>query len=245
MFALAACSVLVYPQQVIHIENRRMADPEKGFSGDVSFQANLVQNFNNTFQTNNLVQLHYASEKHRILSISALNLTIFNEERIRNDGYQHLRYNFILNDRWSPEAFAQYQYNEWLKIGFRSLHGAGVRMALLNNDSTKTKWFTGLSYMYEYEEETTDKIVRAHRANVYMSVGFPIGKILYFDAIGYFQPNVEYISDFRTSLEMTIDVSITERLSLLLIHNIVYDGAPPEGLRNTFYNLRNGLRFEF
>src|SRR6056297_1023476 len=80
---LLICTVAAHSQQVIHIENRRMAEPEEGFSGDVSLQANLVQNFNNTFQTNNLVQLHYASEKHRILSISALNLTIFNEERIR------------------------------------------------------------------------------------------------------------------------------------------------------------------
>lgn len=232
-------------QQVIHIENRRMAQPEDGFSGDISFQANLVQNFNNTFQTNNLFQLYYNRGRHRVMSISALNLTIFNEERIRNDGFQHLRYNFKARKRWSPEVFAQYQYNEWLKIDFRALHGAGARMTVLNNDSSRTKLFAGLSYMHEYEEETTGRIVRAHRANLYLSVGFPIGKIAYFDAIGYLQPNITRIADTRTSLQFNIDVQITERLSLLIVHNVVYDGAPPEGLRNTFYNLRNGLRYRF
>lgn len=232
-------------QQVIHIENRRMADTTDGFSGDISLQANLVQNLNDIFQTNNLAQLHFVKGRHRALSISSFNLTVFNESRIANDAYQHFRYNFELTERLSPEVFAQYQYNELIKIGFRTLHGAGLRYAVLDNDSAKTKLFTGLSYMYEYEEETTDKIIRAHRANFYFSVGLPIGNLIHLDAIAYFQPNLELIKDVRSSVEVTIDVRITRRLSLLLVHSLIYDGAPPEGVRNTFYNFRNGLRYRF
>lgn len=249
----AVCTVLLVltvaattkAQQVIHIENRRMADPEPGWSGDVSLQASLVQNLNHTFQTNNLAQLQYAKGRSRVLSISALNLNIFNYNRIRNDGYQHFRYNYELSERWSPEAFAQYQYNEWLKIGFRALHGAGVRFALLDNDSAQTKLFAGLSYMYEYEAETTDKIFRGHRANYYMSVGFPLGNIVHFDAIAYFQPNLQWIADIRASTEINIDLSITEKLSFQIVCNLVYDGAPPEEVPNIFYSLRNGLRYRF
>lgn len=232
-------------QQVIHIENRRMADPRQGFSGDISLEANLTQNFNNSFETKNLVQLHYVKKRHRVLSISGLRLTLFNKTRTRNDGYQHLRYNFMLTEKWSPEAFVQYQYDQWLKIDFRALHGAGMRYALLHNDSTKTKMFMGLSYMYEYEEEATDRIERNHRGNVYLSVGVPLGKIVHFDAIGYFQPNLKRIADFRTSVETTVDVRITKSLSLLLSYSLVYDGSPPEGMRNTFYDLENGLRYRF
>lgn len=232
-------------QQVIHIENRRMADTTDGFSGDVSLQANLVQNLNDIFQTNNLAQLHFVKGRHRALSISSFNLTVFNESRIANDAYQHFRYNYELTERLSPEVFAQYQYNELIKIGFRTLHGAGMRYAVLDNDSAKTKLFAGLSYMYEYEEETTDKIIRAHRANLYFSVGLPIGRMIHLDAIAYFQPNLELIKDIRSSVEVTIDVHITKRLSLMLAHSLIYDGASPEGVRNTFYNFRNGLRYRF
>lgn len=234
-----------FSQQVIHIENRRMADPEEGFSGNISAELNLVQNLSNTLGANGMGQLFFKKRRSQWLSISALNLMIFNDERIRNDGYQHLRYNYELNERWSPEAFVQYQYNEWLKIGFRSLHGAGMRMTVLDNDSAKTKIFAGLSYMHEYEEETTGKFFRGHRANLYVSLGLPVGKLMHFDAIAYFQPNILWIGDIRSSIQMQLQVSITNRLSLLLAYSFVYDGAPPEGVPNVFYDLKNGLRFNF
>jgi hypothetical protein len=243
--ALILLCVAGMAQQVIHIDNRRMADTTKGFSGEVSLQANLVQNLNDIFQTNNMAQFHYINGRHRALSISSFNLTVFNESRIANDAYQHLRYNFELTDRLSPEVFAQYQYNELIKIGFRTLHGAGMRFAVLNNDSAKTKLFAGLSYMYEYEEETTGKIIRAHRANFYFSAGLPVGRLIHLDAIAYFQPNLQYFADVRTSVELIVDVHITRRLSLMLVHSLIYDGAPPEGVRNIFYNFRNGLRYRF
>lgn len=222
-----------------------MADTTAGLRGDLTFQANLVQNLNDIFQTNNLGQLWYNKGKHQLLSITAFNLTVFNENRIVNDGFQHLRYTYNPGKGIAPEAFAQVQYNELIKIGFRSLTGAGARFTVIDNDSTKSKLFVGLSYMYEYEEETTGKLVRAHRANLYASIGFPIGKWLSFDAIGYFQPNVAKLHDIRASVEVLLDVSITRRLSLMIVHSLVYDGEPPEGVRNVFYNFRNGLRYRF
>lgn len=234
-----------FSQQVIHIDNRRLADTTDGFRGDVSLQANLVQNLNDIFQANAGAQFHFVKNRHRIMSLSAFNFSLFNESRTTNDAYQHFRYNYKLTDRLSPEVFAQYQYNELIKIGFRTLHGAGMRFSVLKNDSTKTKLFAGLSYMYEYEEEVTDKIIRVHRANFYFSAGFPIGSIIHLDAIAYFQPNLVYFADLRTSIELIVDVHITRRLSLMLVHSLIYDGEPPEGVRNVFYNFRNGLRYRF
>lgn len=232
-------------QQVIHIDNRRLADTTDGFRGDVSLQANLVQNLNDIFQANAGAQFHYIIRRHRIMSLSAFNFSLFNDSRTTNDAYQHFRYNYKLSDRLSPEVFAQYQYNELIKIYFRTLHGVGMRFAVLKNDSTKTKLFAGLSYMYEYEEETTEKIVRAHRANFYFSAGFPIGNIIHIDAIAYYQPNLRYLADVRTSVELILDVHITQSLSLMLVHSLIYDGDPPEEVRNLFYNFRNGLRYRF
>lgn len=234
-----------FAQQVIHVENRRLADTTQGLRGDVTLQANLVQNLNDIFQTNNLGQLWYNKGRHQFLSITAFNLTVFNENRIVNDGFQHFRYTYKLTPKVAPEMFAQVQYNELLKIGFRSLSGAGARFTVINNDSTKSKLFVGLSYMYEYEEETTGKFVRAHRANLYVSIGFPIARWLTFDGIAYFQPNVAVLHDIRSSAEIILDVTITRRLSLMIVHSLVYDGEPPEGVRNLFYNFRNGLRYRF
>ncbi len=245
MLWVLVMTVPVFGQQIIHIENRRMADPQDGFSGSITSQINLVQNFSNTFETKNQAQIYWKSNQHQLMSVSALNLTIFEKQRIRNDGYQHLRYNFHLDPKWTPEVFVQYQYNEWLKLSFRALHGAGMRMTVLNSDSAKTKLFAGLSYMHEIELETTGKRFLGHRANLYFSVGLPVGKIVHIDAIGYFQPNLMWLKDIRSSLEATVLIHITNRLMLSLSYSIVYDGDPPEGMRNIFYDLKNGLRYAF
>jgi hypothetical protein len=111
----------VTAQQIIHIENKRLAAVDSGFTGNISVQANFIQNVNNIFQNRNYIQLQYTQNKHSVLSLSNQNLSIVNKERIINDGYQHLRYNYKYNKLVTYEAFVQFQYNKIILIDFQSL----------------------------------------------------------------------------------------------------------------------------
>jgi hypothetical protein len=233
-------------QQIVHIENETLAATEQGFKGNIGLQANFIQNINDIFQTFNTAQLSYVKNKNSIISLTNQNLNIFNGGRIVNDGFQHFRYNRKVSNNFIIEAFTQAQFNEIIKIKFRALNGIGPRLNIIDNDSSQTRLLFGVSYMYEYEEETYINIInRAHRMNSYVSLGFNIGKYAKVDIIAYYQPDFAQWNDFRTSVEATIDFKISERLSFRLQHNLFYDSRPPMEIRKTFYNFRNGLRYQF
>jgi hypothetical protein len=234
-----------FAQQIIHIENRRLAAIDSGLTGNVSAQINFIQNQNNIFQSNNYFQLQYATGKHSILSLSNQNLNIVNKNKLVNDGFQHFRYNYKLSTPVTLEAFVQLQYNTIISIDFRSLFGVGPRFNLIQNDTVNSRLFIGTQYMYEYEEESTGKINRDHRISSYVSYGMPFKEIFLIDVIAYFQPAMNKYRDVRTSVEAVFEITITKSLRFRLRQSIMYDSKPPEGIRNVFYNFGNGLVYNF
>jgi hypothetical protein len=237
--------LLTCGQQVIHIENKRLAAVDTGFSGNASVQVNFVQNLNNVLQANSNLNLQYVRGEHSILSLTTYNLSIVNDNRVVNEGFQHFRYNYRWTKPTTIEAYAQLQGNEALKVRFRFLAGAGPRFSVLDRDSVRTRLFVGTSVMAEYEEETTGIVNRSMRLSQFVSVGFPFAKVFIFDAIAYYQPDVSMWSDFRTSIETRLEVELLRGFSLEFRQNVVYDSHPPAGIRNVFYNLSNGVRYRF
>lgn len=233
-------------QQIIHIENKRLAAVDSGFTGSITVGANFIQNVNNIFQTNNYVQFQYTQNQHSIISLTSHNLTILNKNRIVNDGFQHIRYNYKVSEPLTMEAFVQFQYNKIIKIDFRSLVGLGPRFSVLKyTKENSERLFIGTAYMYEYEEETTGLINRNHRWSSYISYGRPIKEIIELDLISYFQPALNNWNDIRGSIEAQIKIRITQKLFFELRQSIFFDTSPPEEIRNIFYNFSNGLRYEF
>jgi hypothetical protein len=238
-------SFTLHGQQIIHIENKRLAAIDSGFTGNISIQANFIQNANNIFQNRNYIQIQYTQKKHSILSLSNQNLNIVNRERIVNDGFQHLRYNYRYTNLVTYEAFLQFQYNKVILIDFRTIFGGGPRFTIVQNDSTNMRLFVGTLYMYEYEEETTGVINRDHRISAYISYGKPINEVFLLDVIAYLQPALNRFKDIRTSVEALLEINITKSLRFRLRQSIMFDSRPPEGIRKTFYNFSNGLLYEF
>lgn len=235
----------LFAQQIVHIENRRLAADKEGWSGDLNININFIQNQNDILIMNNNIKIQYARNLHSLISISENNFQRVNKTGFVNDGFQHFRYNYKYTDNITYEAFQQFQFNDVLKMKFRSLTGTGPRFTVFKNDSLKTRLYIGVLYMYEYEEESTGKINRHHRNSNYVSFGFPIKKNITVDMISYFQPDIFNFSDFRFSAQGIFEIRLTEKLSYLLSLNYIHDAVPPEGIRNTYYNFRNGLRYRF
>lgn len=235
----------LFAQQIVHIENRRLAADKQGWSGDIDINISFIQNQNDIFIMNNDLNFQYAANKHSIISMTENNFQQVNKKGIINDGFQHLRYNYKFSENITYEAFQQFQYNNVLKMKFRSLTGTGPRFSVINNDSLKTRLFIGMLYMYEYEEETTGKINRAHRNSNYISFGFHIGRNITIDMISYFQPDIFNFSDYRFSAQGVLEFKLSEKFSYNLSINYLHDEVPPEGIRKTYYNFKNGLEFNF
>jgi hypothetical protein len=233
----------VRAQQIIHIENKRMDSKEEGFSGTAEVSANFVQNINNIFQSVNASQLQLKRKSHSWLLLNGFNYTMLNGRNLVNDGFGHLRFNEKISDKYTFEAFVQGQYNEIIKIHSRFLAGTGVRIKIL--EKKKARLFFGSLYMREREQEMGDIVNNHHRLSNYVSVGIPFTEQLLLDFIGYYQPDIQRPSDFRFSAEAILDMRLNNKVSFRFAHSLFYDAKPPDGIRNTFYNFRNGFKFEF
>jgi len=165
-----------------------------------------------------------------------------------DDGFQHIRYNYRLNKLLTWEAFTQLQYNELIQLRLRWLLGTGPRFQLLNKNNSR--FFLGMLYMYEYNEERTKEngpiqFLRDHRLSSYLSYQFNPTDVLSFAGTIYIQPVLNDFSDIRISSQSTLLFKISSKLQYSTSFSLLYDSDVLEGVQETIYQLTNGLRWNF
>ena len=234
--------------QIVNIEKKRTALQDSIYwLRDVSLGVALLQNTKQVINIDGSIRIDHIRHKHTFLSLTSYHLGRVDKEDFVNKGFQHLRYNYLLNKRWTWEAFTQVQYNERLLLQMRWLLGTGPRLALLLEE--KYQLYFGVLYMYEYNEEKTSSgellFFRDHRMSSYLNLHWQIGKGVELSSTSYFQPLVQKPSDLRLSTETALNIQITKRLRYHTVFTYLYDSTPPEGVPSIVYASRNGLRWMF
>ncbi len=242
---LPLLTIVAQAQSVVNTESIRLDSLDNGLSGNVELGFNLVQNINNVIQTQNSSHFQWGRGNHSIMSVNALNLTVFNKTKVLNDGFQYFRYAYSLSPTFDVESFVQAQYNTIINIRGRYLMGLGGRLHVLEANEDSLKLHLSAHYMREYEEETSAIINRHHRLNTVVSFGWPIHDNLNVNFMGYYQPDLMRMKDFRVSTEAGINIQIFRRFTLKYAMAWFYDQYPPEGIRNIFYTFKNTLLFKF
>ncbi len=231
--------------QIINIEKKRLGSVENGWHGNIDFHFKYTNNTRKIWEFGNRAAFQYHKDKNNYLFITDLKLIRKDHEDLINKGYGHFRYNHLFKDSGnvSLEGFAQVQYNGVQKIKFRSLNGAGLRMKVLGNDTINLNF--GTAAMFEHEENTLESVTQDIRSSNYLSFNWKISAKLGFKTINYFQPLFRQPDDYRFSNESSLSLSLTQKLSLTVTYNVLYDAYPVEGVPNTITSIHNALRFKF
>ncbi|MBR9832595.1 DUF481 domain-containing protein [bacterium] len=230
--------------QIVNIEDQRQNAPEMGLSGQADFNFNINKNTTVLYQLGNRIQARYREDEHLFLFFNEINLVKADGEDFVNGGFQHLRYNKIISEKFRWEAFTQSQYNGVQKIDWRYLLGAGPRFTLLNTDSLAIN--TGVLTMFEYEQLKEGLGSEATvRLSAYLSFKFDITKNMNLSSTTYYQPKVWNFKDYRISNETTFNIGLTNKLSLKVVYTLVYDSRPAFEVPETIYNLKNAISYKF
>ncbi len=235
--------------QIVNIEKQRNNTPDSiHWTGNIKLGFNLVENNKTIITVNGDMRHDFTKNRHLFLSISKYNLGKVDNEDFLNDGFQHFRYNYKINDWLVWEAFTQIQYNERINLKMRWLAGSGPRFKLLNED--RYQLFFGTMYMYEYDKEVQGEeddliIHNDNRVSSYLAISLQPLDNLQFNSSSYYQPVLSDLSDLRLSSESNLLIKVTERLKFSSTFSIVYDSRTPEGVPNTTYRFSNGVRWEF
>jgi len=247
LFLLLCCSSIF--AQIVNIETRRSSRVDtSGIFGDITLGFNFIENGNTILTINGGLNLEWMKDRHLLLSFTRYNLGRVEQNQFINDGFQHLRYNYKINQRFTWEVFTQAQYNERIRLQLRYLSGTGPRLTIVGNK--KHKVYVGVLYMYEYNEESvkdSQTIIhfRDHRLSSYLSFSVQPLSNIQISSTSYFQPVVSDFKDLRLSSETSCQIEVTKRLFFNTSFNILYDTRVPEDVPNTIYAFKNGLKWNF
>ena len=201
--------------QVINVESMRRKSDSVKWSGSASLNVSLIKNQNDIFRISTKAHIQYKNEKNLWLFINDLSFQQLDKSSFENNGTQHLRYNRVLTPKIKMEAFLQSQYDAIAQIDFRGLVGLGPRFKLNSNDDYR--FYLGTLIMYEHEKASEIEE----------------------------QTITKDFSDYRFSSEITLLITIYEKLAFKTTFTYNYDAVPVTNVSKTRYELTNGLLYSF
>ncbi len=247
---LVVITLLIYGTngygQIVNIEKKRIADDSTGWFGsaNINFSGSRSTKSYLAFSSGTLLEYKSKSNKDLWLFITDLSIISAEQQKFSNSGFGHLRYNhkFGKSVRW--EFFTQLQYNALTKINRRVIAGTGPRFKLTQFE--RARFYLGIAYMYEYEEDIDPFLVhRDHRMSSYFTFTLSPEETVTFSSTTYGQPLLADWKDFRISNETTLSLEISKKLTLNSNFKYAFDSRPPDGVPHNIYSFSNGLELTF
>ncbi|HEU4716212.1 MAG TPA: DUF481 domain-containing protein [Bacteroidia bacterium] len=244
--AFLLLTAAVVHSQVLNIESMRFYKDSDGWIGSANLDFGAQQNVNTLYDFSNTIHVQYKKKRSRIIFLNNLDFTFANKQDYENTGFQHVRYNYKLSDngRWTAEAFVQTQYNKPMKMDFRGVTGAGIRMRVF-----KTKivhMYLGSLYMFEHETDDGGKLVYDdHRLSSYLTFSVDFNGKAEINNTVYYQPAFVNFSDYRISESFTCLAQITRHFGFSAAFDLLYDTKQPEGIPNLSWKFEQGIAYSF
>lgn len=234
----------------VNVEGLRKALTVPGVHGAVSgslttYQGNTVGN-----ELGGTVLLGYREQRQLLLlSTSASYSRSGGEARVAN-GFAHLRYNYVLGPRVAAEAFTQGESDQFRRLRLRALVGFGPRFTILDGEAGAL--FYGVSYMYVHTSlapSVADRPVRppdVHRLNNYAALLLVLepGRATLGNTL-YFQPRFDDFRDIQLLNVLSLDVSISGRISASLHCTLRYETPVPTPLERADLVVKNQIGVSF
>ncbi len=169
---------------------------------------------------------------------------------IVNQAFAYARWTAMWHRRVGSELFAQYQYNEFLRLQARALVGLGVRVEIIHEHALMS--WAGTAYMPEYNRirsiagapdapETLDHRLANHLA---IRLSLLEDRILLQSTL-YVQPRLDDFQDIRILEELEILSKITDLFAFGTTLGILFDSAPPTQVKSTDLRLLTTIRLSF
>jgi hypothetical protein len=160
------------------------------------------------------------------------------------NGFVHGRYNRKISDKFTGEAFFQWQSSKPMQIAQRYNFGFGPRYMAIKTKSVS--FYISPLVMYEIDLESSGKIESLIRMSTYVSLDMLLAEKYQWNSIAYYQPAFSRWEDVRVVVNSRFSTPISPKLNLVVSSNINYDAYPGgSDLPNFTYGVTSGLGWRF
>lgn len=231
--------------QLVNIEKSRK-DPKDGFQGLIGVDISLTKNTRQILETGTVTQVQYHKNRHTVLLLNNLRFMRVEDDDLINNGFQHLRYNYLLRDSVTIfEVFTQHQYNSIRLLQRRFLLGVGPRFRIF--DTGRFDLYLAPLVMFEHERFNDEQNTQTDKfkGDFYISTSYEIEERITFSHTTYYQPDFNKIDQFRVASETGFEFTVNEVFSFVATFDLAYDSHPRGDIPELFYTLKNGIKYEF
>jgi len=237
----------------INTEKFRKYGEKKGLLFNTLFGFGYSGGNTNYLSVNGNLRLDYNALKNNFFIVTNYEFKETQTEKVANRGFVHLRGVHPFNDVLAVEGFLQQEFNEFILLENRNLVGAGLRTRILNytpaHDSAggfRVRLGTGLMHEHELynigEANKIEVVKNPFRFTSYLTIDWTISHRVNFWAVGYYQPNLTLLDDFRSILESGIEVWILGKLYLTVDFSYRYNKQPVGDVKHYDVVVTNGVR---
>ena len=259
LFFLPALSNTFFSfSQIINIDKTDTAAYVKKtvLNGSISLGMEVDKQKQTLFDASNFFDLAL-QQYHELYILSASNRFTYNgSSDFLNTGYAHLRWRHNYKDKWHPETYVQYQWDDKLGMKSRFVAGENLRYNVWRNQNSDMSVATGLMY----ENETWDYIAvdsaktpvdhpdvhTSHlKSNSYVKWDLKISPTSNFSFIVFYQALFNHFFQPRIASTFNFDAAITKHFLLDVKLSDLYDAAPVVPIIKFYYNIAYSLVYKF
>ncbi|MBS1574819.1 MAG: DUF481 domain-containing protein [Bacteroidetes bacterium] len=194
---------------------------------------------------------------HEFYVLSAANRFTYNGPNdFLNAGYIHLRWRHNYKNKWHPESYLQYQWDDGRGILHRYLLGENMRYNLWRSHKWELSVATGLMYedeIWNYTAVDSSKIPLNHpnvhsshiKSNNYIKWDTKLSANSNLAFTVYYQALFNHFGRPRIATNLDFNVAVSKHFLFALKFNSLYDDAPVVPIFKFYYNFSYNVVYKF
>lgn len=220
---------------------------KEGLDGEVGISGSYSSGNSDTSALGFSAKMEYHQQVWLLYGIAAYHYGESNGEKNTNNGLAHLRYIHRIEETpYDYELFLQTEFNEFQNVEVRNLGGANIRRKF---EGFFDKCYIGLGLFYSYMEPDViselDPVYRRVKLNSYLSLVKNINEHFSVTYLGFYQPNIEDFSDYRTFQVLQLNTSITNNISIALDFQHKHNSTPYHHIDDNDFRSSINLNYKF
>ena len=207
------------------------------------------------YDATNTAEWMLQKKKELLILAGSYRFTYNGPDDILNAGYIHLRFRHNYRNKYQPESFVQYQWDNKRGLAYRALAGMNLRYNFFKGDTWDVN--AGIGLMYEEERwnytavdssklpanttPITNKLVKINsyiRANWKASENSDIAISVFLQT----RPNI-FKPRIAQNVQWTINAG--KHIAFSISFAGIYDEAPVVPIHNFYYSLSNSIVLKF
>ncbi|MGC4100513.1 DUF481 domain-containing protein [Ferruginibacter sp.] len=258
-FIVTCCSVHFVQAQILTIDNTDTADYTRKTicNADLSLslegdkQQVLLLDASNAF---NFQLQHY---KELLILASSYRFTYDGGQDFLNSGFVHLRWRHGYKNKWQPETYVQYQWDEARGMLHRFITGENARYSFWHKHNWELSAASGIMYETEtWNYRAVDSALKPQvpqnqvtsllKSNNYVKIEGKTSPSSTFSFIVFYQaPFEHFLQQYRVATSVKFAVSFARHFDLAMAFSSLYDSKPVVPIFKFYYNFSNGIVYRF